>query len=146
MPTARRTPLLVALLLLSVVAAWLVSCSQKGSTYATQPNPPAANAELNGNLSTSGTQYGHTFSTAGTFHYHCSLHPTCSALAGTVVVVAPGTLVPSRQLSLSFTGGGTDPYGYATCSALSPQLDTVFVGDHVTWTNNSALPHTVVSQ
>jgi len=52
----------------------------------------------------------------------------------------------NRVLAISITGGSAGgPYSGPTCSALSNQADSVVVGDQVTWTNSSPLPHTVTS-
>jgi hypothetical protein len=141
---SRLIPVLLALL---AVAGWLVSCNKKDS-----PTTPAGvttgGGELSGNLS-AGNHYAHTFTAAGTFNYHCSLHPGCSSLAGTIVVIPVSGTILHRVLAISQSGGsaGGGVYGGgATCSSLSLQRDTVFVGDVVTWTNSSPLPHTVVSQ
>ena len=61
------------------------------------------------------------------------------------MVVAAGTPVQNRALSISQSGGSSDPYNQ-TCSALSVSRDSVRVGDSVTWTNTSPFPHTVVSE
>lgn len=128
-------------------AALLASCSKNSSTspgYGTTGGGGGNNAlELNGSLTASGGSYAHMFNTAGTFNYHCTIHPTCTGLAGTIVVVAPGTGILNKTLAISQSGGGGV---YATCSALSVSRDTVQVGDTVTWTNNSPVQHTVVSQ
>jgi len=101
--------------------------------------------ELNGSLPTTGSQYAHTFASAGVFNYKCTIHPTCASLAGTIVVLAPGGVIQNRVLAITQSGGSSGPYG-STCASLSLQRDSVFVGDQVTWTNNSPLPHTVTSQ
>jgi plastocyanin len=95
-------------------------------------------------MPSTGNQYMHTFAKAGTFNYKCTIHPSCASLAGTIVVLAPGSPIQNRVLSISQSGGSGGAYG--TCSSLSTQSDSVFVGDQVTWTNNSPLPHTVTSQ
>lgn len=119
-----------------------MSCSGGGPGYVTQQQ----GAELSGSLSTTGAQYQHTFASAGTFNYYCSVHPSCASLNGRIVVVAAGVSIENRVLALSLTGGSAGgPYGGATCSALSLAVDSVHVGDQVTWTNSSPLPHTVVS-
>jgi hypothetical protein len=118
-------------------AALLGSC--KSSTA-----PKVVSGELNGSLAPA-AQYAHTFNTAGTFNYHCTIHPGCASLAGKVVVIPPGGVVLNRVLAITQSGGSSGPYG-STCSSLSLQVDTVFVGDQVTWTNNSPFPHTVTSQ
>ena len=131
-------------------AALIASC-KNNSTSPTYGNPGGGGGgggggalELNGNLASGGGSYSHTFGTAGTFNYHCSIHPSCTSLAGKIVVVAPGTAIRNSTLAISQSGGSGGPY--ATCSALSVSSDTVHVGDTVTWTNSSPFPHTVVSQ
>ena len=135
----RPRVLLVALALFGI-ATWLVACNEKSS-----PTSPAGGGELAGNLSSIGMQYAHTFATAGTYNYKCAVHPTCGSLTGTIVVIAVGGIIANRVLGIAQSGGTTGPYG-STCASLSLQRDTVFVGDVVTWINNSPLPHTVTSQ
>ncbi len=130
-----------AALVLALVAVGLVSCNDSSNPA----NPGGGGGlELNGSLSPSGGQYSHTFATAGTFNYKCTIHGSCSSLMGTVVVVAAGTPILNRALQISQVGGSSGAYG-SSCSALSLTADTVHVGDQVTWTNNSPLPHTVTS-
>ena len=127
----------VGVIALCLAAVGLSSC--KSSTK------PMGSGELNGTLSASGGQYAHTFTTAGSFNYHCTIHPSCAGLAGTIVVVPQGGVIQNRVLAITQSGGSSGIYG-STCSALSIQRDSVFVGDQVTWTNNSPLEHTVTSQ
>ena len=127
---------------------YLVSCSKSGSS---STNPYGGNTgggggappELNGSLAAGGGIYSHVFNTAGTFNYHCTIHPSCGSLAGTIVVVAPGTAIQNRLLAISQSGGTSGVY--ANCSSLSVSRDTVQVGDTITWTNSSPLAHNVVS-
>ena len=132
-----------------LLAAWLVSCKNSstnpgyGSTGGGGGGGGPA-LELNGSLATNGATYSHLFNTVGTFSYHCTIHPGCTGLAGTIVVVAPGTGIQNRALAISQSAGSGGVY--AMCSALSVSRDTVQVGDTVTWTNNSPVAHTVVSQ
>ena len=125
-------------LAICLVAALLASCSKNN------PTTPGGGGELNGSLASTGSQYAHTFATAGTFNYRCTIHPTCSSLTGTIVVLAAGGAIQNRVLSITQSGGTSGLYG--TCASLSLQRDSVFVGNVVTWTNNSPLPHTVTSQ
>jgi len=127
-------------LAICLVAAALLSCSKSNPT-----TPPTGGGELNGSLASSGGQYAHTFANAGTFNYRCTIHPSCSSLAGKIVVLAPGGAIQNRVLSITQSGGSSGPYG-GTCSSLSLQVDSVLVGDQITWTNNSPLSHTVTSQ
>ncbi|HEY6194700.1 MAG TPA: hypothetical protein VI504_06610 [Candidatus Eisenbacteria bacterium] len=134
--------ILTAALALGLAAVWLLSCSKKNPA---SPTPPPG--ELNGSLAAGGGQYAHKFNTAGSFNYHCSVHPSCGSLAGTIVVIAPGGTIMNHVLAITQSGGSPgDIYTSGTCSSISPQRDTVFVGDMVIWTNNSPLPHTVTSQ
>jgi plastocyanin len=129
---------------LALAALAVVSCTKK--TTPMSPAPINAPLELNGSLSTTSSQYMHTFTTAGAFNYECTVHPSCASLMGTIVVVADSIPIATahHDQSITLDGGSSGPYG-STCSALSVQLDSVHVGEQVTWTNNSTLPHTVVS-
>jgi len=139
----RNLRLVAAALALCLLAAWLPSCSKSNPTY--PAGTGGGGGELSGSLPSSGSQYMHTFTKAGSFGYKCTIHPTCSSLMGTIVVLAPGGAIQHRALGITQDGGSSGPYG-STCSTLSLARDTVFVGDQVTWTNNSPLPHTVTSQ
>jgi hypothetical protein len=132
----RRLPLVLTLLLLS---AFALSCMKQN------PMKPGAGGELSGSLPATGSHYAHMFTTAGTFNYHCTIHPTCLGLAGSIVVIAPGGTILNRVLGITLSGGTSGPYG-ASCSGLSLAVDSVFVGDTVTWTNNSPFAHTVTSR
>jgi hypothetical protein len=131
--------ILTAALALLLATVWLISCNKNPSS----PAPPPA--ELSGSLAP-GASYLHTFTKAGTFNYRCSVHPSCGGLTGTIVVIAPGGTIRNHVLAITQSGGSSDPYTGGTCSSVSLQRDTVFVGDTVSWTNNSPLPHTVTSQ
>jgi hypothetical protein len=134
-------PLLALLFVCALLlTAWLVSCKDSSPTY-----PGGTTGELGGSLATGGGQYAHKFNTAGSFNYHCAIHPSCTSLAGKVVVVAAAGTIQNRVLGITQSGGTSGPYG-GSCSALSLQLDSVHVGDTVTWTNNSPFAHTVTSQ
>jgi len=144
MPKMLRVALLAGCVLGIAVAA-LNSCSNNTkSSYVTNPPGNTTPGELNGSLPSTGSQYRHAFATAGTFNYKCTIHPSCVSLMGTIVVVAAGVAIQNRVLGLSQDGGSSGPYG-STCSSLSLQRDTVQVGDTLTWTNNTAFPHTVTS-
>jgi len=136
-------PHLVRFALVVTLALAAASCGGKSSSYTTNP-PPAG--ELSGSLPTTGAQYAHTFTHTGAFSYFCTIHSGCGSLAGTVTVVSAATPTMNRVLAISITGGSAGgPYSGPTCSALSNQADSVVVGDQVTWTNSSPLPHTVTS-
>ena len=109
---------------------------------ACKDNTMPAGKELDsGNIAATGGTFHHTFSTAGAFNYFCTIHPSCPKLAGTIVVLPSSSPVPiTRTLAISQTelAGGS-------CYTLSTQLDSVRVGETVTWTNDSDAPHTVTS-
>ena len=128
-------------IVLALVPACLLSCSS--STSPTNPGP--GSGELSGNLASTGSHYAHTFAKKGSFNYHCTIHPSCTSLAGTIVVVDSGTVITNHIVAIQQTGGSSGPYG-SSCSSLSVQRDTILVGEQITWTNNSPLPHTVTSQ
>lgn len=139
-PLRRHIRFALSAVLLAASLVAVAGCNSKSN-----PTAPARGGELNGSLPNIGSQYAHTFAAAGTFNYYCTIHPSCASLAGTIVVLAPGGVIQNRVLSISQSGGSSGPYG-STCAGLSLQRDSVFVGDQVTWTNNSALPHTVTSR
>jgi len=125
----------------AVAVTALLTVGLLSSCHDKHTNPTVA-LELNGSLTALGGAYAHTFNTAGSFHYHCTIHPSCTSLQGTVTVVSAATpIVPADHVTaIQFTGGSV-----SSCSALTNQADSVQVGEVVTWTNNSPLPHTVTS-
>jgi hypothetical protein len=133
----RRILALACAVALVSVTLWLVSC--KSNSYTTQP----VTGELGSpQLAASSGAYAHTFNTVGTFRYKCMIHPTCTSLQGVVTVVGAGVGIKDDVQAITFSGGTV--YG-GTCSMLSNTADSVHVGETVTWTNASPLPHTVSS-
>jgi plastocyanin len=107
------------------VAASSFSCSSK-SGGGGNPVSPAPKELDSGNIAPTGS-YSHTFNTAGTFNYHCNVHP--GLMPGTVNVTA-GAPVDDN---VSITGTVAFP------------TKNIHVGAKITWTNNSAMNHTVTS-
>jgi hypothetical protein len=99
-------------------------------------NPPPGGAELNSGTLTAGQQYVHTFATAGTFPYHCTIHP---AMRDTIIVSAGG--VDSLIVEIQNTGpSGFVLFGGGTTGTLKP-------GGYVHWKNLPGQPaHTVTTE
>ena len=128
----RKLSILAITLGTLAVAVFLTSCNDH------KTNPVLG--ELSGSVATAGSQYAHTFNTVGAFRYKCTIHPSCTSLQGTIHVVSLATPTDNDVTAISFTGGSV-----TTCSSLSVQTDSVHVGETITWTNNSPLPHNVTS-
>jgi plastocyanin len=68
--------------------------SDDGTSFDSSPNCPST-------CLANGDTFSHTFSSAGSFGYHCRLHG--SAMTGTVVVQAPATTTSSTTATSSTT-------------------------------------------
>src|SRR5437867_7831541 len=55
-----------------------------------------------------GQSFTHTFSSAGTFAYHCTFHQSLG-MVGTIVVAASGTLPPGSPLPNTGSSSATGP-------------------------------------
>lgn len=56
---------------------------QFNNTDTVEHHPVADDGSWSGDLSANGGAFSHTFTTAGTFSYHCTIHPN---MTGTIVV------------------------------------------------------------
>jgi hypothetical protein len=131
----------IAVLLFSLLPALFLSCNSSNNPT----NPGGGSGELSGSLPPTG-HYVHVFARKGSFNYYCTIHPSCTTLQGTIVVVDSGTVITNKVLAITQSGGSAaGPYGGGSCSSLSVQRDTILVGEQITWTNNSPLAHTVTS-
>jgi plastocyanin len=117
----RIAPLAAALLILLV--AGVPACGKKS----TDPGGGGGAKELNSTTLGNGGVYMHTFATAGTYGYHCTVHGV--AMSGSVTVGSGG---PSASVSI-------------LDNSYNPASVSVDVGGTVTWTNNGSNPHTVTS-
>jgi plastocyanin len=108
---------------------WVAACSKNNDKGT---NPPPAGSELNSGSIAPGVVFQHTFASAGSFPFHCTIHPV---MTGTVTVDA-GSANDSAFVSIvSMTSTG-----------FSPQSVTIKPGGHVRWLNNPGQPtHTVTS-
>ncbi len=115
------TPL-VTFSLIAMVAL-VVSCGDK----TTNPggSPPVKELD-SGNIANGGT-YAHTFATAGTYSYHCTIHGV--GMSGQVVVAGGSPLAAAVSI---------------TNNTYTPSPAAVAPGGTVTWTNNGST-HTVTS-
>jgi plastocyanin len=123
-PRGGKPALFVALLF--AIAA-VASCGSGGDGYGTGPGNGSGKELNSGDFGAGGT-YQHTFSKAGTYHYHCIHH---SPMTGTVVVndATVETLVNVHIVS------STSAFPAAT----------VKTGGKVVWTNDTGMVHTVTS-
>jgi plastocyanin len=132
MPRPRSISPASTLLLVSLLVGTtgsLFACS-KSKSGPTAPGPGAL--ELNsGAIAQSGGVYAHRFFAAGTFAYHCTIHP---GMMGSVVVSGSAPAGDSL-MSVSISG-----------FAFNPPTVTIPVNGKVTWTNNeTTTAHTVTS-
>jgi len=117
--------ILLAALALAITAA-AVSCTKNDN----KTNPVGSGAELGLNLPV-GVSVQHTFNTAGTFPYHCSIH---TVMHDTITVATGGAD------SLLVVAVNTTATGFQRQSA-----GPIRPGGTVRWFNASAAPHTVTS-
>jgi plastocyanin len=74
-----------------------------------------------------GGSFSFTFSTAGTYPYHCTLHPEMTAK-----IIVTSAQVSSASVSIQ-------------SMSFTPATITVKAGTIITWTNNDSADHTVTS-
>ncbi|HEU0129599.1 MAG TPA: cupredoxin domain-containing protein [Mycobacteriales bacterium] len=109
-----------------------------------------------------GSRYPRRFASAGTFRYHCAIHPD---MTGTVTVPsANGAVPPPRPAAAPRAATGTTATGNGAAAppgpgaarpgsarvtvvdfAFRPGRVAVHVGDTVTWANAGQSPHTVTA-
>jgi len=125
----------------SIIAAVGLALAVSSCNSTTSSSPGGGSFD-SGSLST-GAGFSHSFAATGSFGYHCTIHPDCVGLQGTVKVVDSGTTIPPEQHILSITQQDAASGG---CSySLSASSTTIHPGETVQWTNNSHAPHTVTS-
>lgn len=120
---APRLRALAPLLLLAVPLA-LGACSDDSDDG---PTNPGVTLELNSGTLAAGVGFQHTFASAGTFPYRCTIHP---GMTGSVTVA---------------NGGADSAFVNIAGNAFAPQATTVKPGGYVRWKNNDGVPHTVTS-
>jgi plastocyanin len=90
----------------------------QNTTDATHTVTSDSGTELDSGSVTDGKTFSHTFSTAGTFSYHCSIHPY---MTGTVTVLAAGSTPPATD-TLTATPASTPPVAVLLLAAVVPAL------------------------
>jgi plastocyanin len=117
------------IVLISAGSIAIAGCSKDSPTT---PVVGGSTPELSSGNIPNGGVFQHTFATAGTFPYHCSLH---GAMTGNSVVVSAGSVNDSAFVQIvSLTAPG-----------FSPPSVTIKPGGHVRWLNVQGSPHTVTS-
>jgi plastocyanin len=117
----------LAAVTLALSLAAVLACSKKDD----KTTNPIPTLELNsGNIAASVGIYSHTFAAAGTYPYHCSIHP---AMTGLVTVNQAGQLADSVEIQ------NMGPTGF------NPANVTIGVGGIVKWKNKDTTTHTVTS-
>jgi len=86
-----------------------------------------------GTIGANGGSYTFQFNTAGTYGYHCGIHP--STMFGNSITVSNASMVDSVLVSV---------VGLST-PGFSPSATTIKTGGTVRWVNPDGLPHSVVS-
>jgi plastocyanin len=122
---------------LALAALVLTSCNSSSDNTGN----PGPGVELSSGTLNNGDTFQHKFNAAGSFPYKCTIHGSCTGLFGTVVVVGASTPIQAANHTLAVSqgdGGG--------CFTLSSSLDSVHVGETVTWTNHSQVPHNVITR
>jgi len=123
----------IPVLVLSVALVAL-ACGSSGGGYGGSGNPTnpggggGGTKELNSGNVAPGASFSHTFTTAGSFAYHCNYH---AVMKGTVTVSAAAT---DSDVQVDITSSSA-PFPGAT----------VKTGGKVTWKNNTGMTHTVTS-
>ena len=126
----RRT--LVALATALTLAALTSSCGSSGGGGG-GPTAPPPGKEMDSPVISSGGTYTHRFFNAGSFPYHCAIHPVMTASV-TVDAAAPAA---DTSKTVSIVGTGSPFFNPATI--------VIRPGGKIVWTNNDALAHTVTS-
>jgi plastocyanin len=119
-----------ALIALTLVA----SCGGGGGGGGGGITNPPPGKELASPVMGAGATFTHRFFNAGTFPYHCEIHPSMNGVSVVVSAAAPAADT-SKTVSII---GMTSPF-------YSPATVTIRPGGKVVWTNNDAVSHTVTS-
>jgi plastocyanin len=94
------------------------SVTWENTTDATHTVTSDDGTELDSGSVTDGKTFKHTFSTAGTFSYHCSIHPY---MTGTVIVLTAASTPPATDTDAS-TSPSTAPVLLILLAALAPAV------------------------
>ncbi len=113
----------------AIVSAIVSSCSSKNN-----PASPGGSAglEINSGNVPPGGVYQHVFANAGTFPYHCTIHPPMTGNSVTVSASSSNDSAFVQIVSASTPG-------------FSPSSVTIKPGGHVRWINAHTVTHTVTS-
>ena len=122
-------PAMLAAVALALVLSGASGCSKSSNNKTT--GPPAGGELGSGNIA-GGGGYEHRFFTAGSYPYHCAIHP--AQMTGSITVSASA---PASDSLVTVTIANF---------LFSPTLVTIPVGGKVTWVNSTpSTTHTVTS-
>ena len=120
------------LLLLGVaLTATILGCSSSSNPYSSGGGGGGGGREFVSGDMAPGNSFTHVFQTAKVIPYYCRYHggPGGVGMSGVITVTAGGT--PTTHL-------------FSIANSTLPTM-TIHVKDTVTWTNNTAMVHTVES-
>jgi plastocyanin len=122
------------------IVVWIDN-SDSPHTVTSDPGAPSAfNTTQN---VTQGKTFALQFNQAGTYHYHCNIHPTTMKA---VVTVNPGTTTSSapatQQVTAALVQMVEHPEGHYL---FQPSSISIPAGGVIVWLDNSDAPHTVTS-
>ena len=132
----RRALLVPAALFCVLIAAIVIgACSKGGGGYGTTYPAPGGGGTTSFNLAfpATGASQSYTFTTAGSFLYHCVPHGTGSGTMKGTVVVSAGATADSDTVAVGIDASN------APALAFKPSSVTIKPGGHVRWINRSSM-------
>ena len=122
------------------VVVWVDNSDAPHTVTSDSGAPSAFNTTQN---VTEGKTFALQFNQAGTYHYHCNIHPTTMKA---VVTVTPGNTTASAPATVPVTASMVQMTEHPEGNYLfQPASISIKAGDIVVWFDKSDAPHTVTS-